>query len=137
MENGVPFYWTYDQDGDLDVDDIPEAIQRLNISHALIDNCSSVDVTAFGSQEWWRNDENPNHNNRHQHVRVNRGDVVSVTNLLLKQFWSTLIENFDSQYKQSMFVWPKWLVSKPQHVTNSYCLRSSTHTLLQATPLLA
>jgi hypothetical protein len=115
-ENGVPSFWTTDRNGDLDVDDIPEAIRRLNNSEGFLDNCRSVDLTAFGSQEW-REDDDLNED-EYEPVQVNRGDVVSVTDLPLKQFRSMLIENFDFQYKHSMIVWPKRLVSKPRHVPN-------------------
>lgn len=115
-ENGVPSFWTTDRNGDLDVDDIPEAIRRLNNSGGFLDNCRSVDLTAFGSQEW-REDDDLNED-EYEPVQVNRGDVVSVTDLPLKQFRSMLIENFDFQYKHSRIVWPKRLVSKPRHVPN-------------------
>jgi hypothetical protein len=118
-ENGVPLYWVTDRNGDLDVDDMPDAIRRLNNSHAgFVDNCCSVDMSAFGLQEWHNKDLNQEEHADYQPVHLTRGNNISVTDLSLNQFRSMLIDNFDFQYKHSTIVWPKRLVAKPRLVPN-------------------
>ena len=117
-EHGVPSYWMTDQNGDLDVEDMPHAIRRLNGSSAFLRNCCSVDMSAFGSQEW-HNDRNEDDNSCKDYQPAVQSDVVtSVTNLPLKQFRSMLIENFYCCYKASTIVWPRRLAAKPRHVPN-------------------
>ena len=117
-ENGVPSFWETDRNGDLDSDDMPDAIRRLNGSSGFIDNCRSVDMTAFGSQEWHNDDQNVDDDSCKDYQPVQPNVVLSVTDLPLKQFWSMLIENFDCRYRASTIVWPKRLVAKPRHVPN-------------------
>lgn len=121
LENGIPSFWMSDRNGDLDFEDLPQGIRRLNAgcSQDFIDRCRSVDtMTRFGS-EW-----QPQRKNRNDVISVNErplteGEIVSINELPLKQFRSMLlVEHFNCQYVQSKIVWPKMLVVRPRHVPN-------------------
>jgi hypothetical protein len=118
-ENGVPSFWETDRNGNLGLDDLPDAIRRLNGPSGFIENCRSVDMTSFGSQEWHNDDHNMADDSYKDCQPVQPNMVLSVTDLPLKQFRSMLIENFDCRYRASTIVWPKRLVAKPRHVPNN------------------
>ncbi len=132
-ENGIPSFWTSDRNGDLDFEDLPHAIRRLNAGcpsdAAFIDRCRSVDLSRFGSE--LLNIHSPSNEHQHEHqegsnrnttsgdeLPLRSSDVVSVNQLPLKQFRSMLVQHFNCQYMQSNIVWPKRLVKKPRHVPN-------------------
>ena len=122
-EIGIPSFWMTDWNVDLDFEDLPRAIRRLNgCSQEFIDRCRSVNMTRFGAERKEREVEMMNNfipiNNELPLRNSDRIDVSVTHQLPLKQFRSLLVEHFDCEYVKSNIVWPKRLVVKPCNVPN-------------------
>ena len=129
-QDGVPSYWQTDGNGDLELEDIPPAIQRLLATdpYNLLGNNNpsgqgsavhllSIDRSRFGycCQD--------HHNMQLESAGAcvleednNNGAGIAVASQSLEQFRTMLINNFRVLFQQHRVVWPRRLPSQPRCV---------------------